>query len=690
MLAVLAAAPAADAQVPAVARAHARVDGRTVAGGTVFFLDAAVEGGIVAVGAAHSFDADQLRRAREVEFRLGKSERRVGVSTRLLAPPGVPFSAPGGTLRGDFLVFALDVTPANVRVLEADARPLPERGERVRILGVPAMIPRDEDDVFGTVRDASAARLEIDLDVTHDLRGWGGAPVIEQRGGRVLGLLEAAWPSGSTLRVAAAPIEAVRQALERPLDGGLGRPFSAFEATPGSPATAPAAAAKRPPARARPPRAPAPPREPILGRATREGTRPIWVELEHPTDGAVVSDPLGAFVAGRALAPRGDFRRIDVVVVIDTSGSTREPTGVDVNGNGVVGQPHFGALGGLFELGSTDPGDSILAAEVAAARHFMRSLDPRSTRVGLVTFAGEASNGGLFGRRKKPALTEVELTTDFTRVEQALDRVLQRGPSGSTHMAAGVDQATIELLGLRGAASQTDAESEKVVLFLTDGRPTLPYGPGFESDNVKAVLRAAERGKKAGVQVHTFGIGEEALAGPIALVELAGRTEGIFTPVRHPGDLVDVIEQVDFANVESVQIVNRTSGESANPLLKNPDGTFSGLVPLRAGRNRIEVVARANDGSEARTAVTLHFAPDGPEGVVPPPLVARRNRLLEQRLLELKRERIELERERAEDARKELLVEIERERMEARERAERQRKELELELEPEDGSDPGP
>ncbi|MCZ7619463.1 MAG: VWA domain-containing protein [Myxococcota bacterium] len=169
----------------------------------------------------------------------------------------------------------------------------------------------------------------------------------------------------------------------------------------------------------------------------------------------------------------------------------------------------------------------MLAAEVAAGRRLIERLDPRSTRVGVVTFAGEPAGQGLvIGRASAAAVTEVPLTADYDEVQRGLDRILSRGPYGMTHMAAGVDQATIELRGLRGAYSQADAESEKVVLFLTDGQPTLPYGIEFAQANTQAVLRAADRARKAGVRVYSFGIGEEALAGPLAIVRLADITGG--------------------------------------------------------------------------------------------------------------------------------------------------------------------
>ena len=84
-------------------------------------------------------------------------------------------------------------------------------------------------------------------------------------------------------------------------------------------------------------------------------------------------------------------------------------------------------------------------------------------------------------------------------------------PSPGAHYALpsephrGVDQATIELLGLRGSVSRSDPRSEKIVLFFTDGQPTLPY-QGFERVNVRAVLRAANRADLADIRIHSFAI----------------------------------------------------------------------------------------------------------------------------------------------------------------------------------------
>jgi hypothetical protein len=66
---------------------------------------------------------------------------------------------------------------------------------------------------------------------------------------------------------------------------------------------------------------------------------------------------------------------------------------------------------------------------------------------------------------------------------------------------------------------------------------------------------------------------------------------------------------------------------------------------------------------------------------VAPELVVARNRLLEDCLRLLKEMRLAAERQRAEQVRKDLMVEIERERAKARERADEQRKRLDLEAE---------
>ncbi|MDJ0785804.1 MAG: VWA domain-containing protein [Myxococcota bacterium] len=820
---------------PAVARPTFQLGTERRGRGTSFFLAAETEAGAVAVAPAHNFRLAELVQTRQVDFVLGASGQRVGTSSRFHSLPGRPFNEPGSSVSEDLMLFALDLRPAGARVLQA--APVSGRaleGGRVRVLGVPANIPHDEDDIWGTVASTDDGRIEVELDVKVDLRGWGGAPVLRHPEGDVIGIVQAARPHRGRLHLRLTPITAVQAALARPLQGGLGQPFGELatlvaaraevagaadppgpptaplpappatdsaatsgttptpapvveetvartpswdagearrdaEPAPPAPPPAPERAAAEPgnwtPPPAPPPRAeseaprtwtppPAPPKrtaqadpqgergtwtpppapptetaarpedraetdagtwappperseagapsppvvasvplprpeegETLLGRAGSVSTN-LRVEIEQPASGIVTGDVSGAFVAGRALASLGEFKKYDVMLVLDTSGSTAAMSGADINGNGIVGEGRLGNLmGGIF--GGTDAGDSILAAEVAAAMRILKSLDSRNTRVGLVSFAGAPppEPGFIIGSPRRPdAIVEEPLTNDFSRIEAALTHVLQRGPQGNTNMAEAVDRGYIELFGLGGAVSQTDRTSEKVILFFTDGQPTGPFDPSLRAANVEAVLRATNRARKLGVKIHSFGIGRDALQGPVAVVEMARRTGGYFTPVRHPGDLVAVIENVNLTQVSEITVENLSTSAPASELEHKADGSFAALVPLQTGNNRIRVKAIARDGSEAEAEVLVQYAPSEPGPEIPREFMAARNELLEQRLLALRRERMGVEREAVDQARKELLIDIQRERAEAEARADEQRKNLDLEALDDDAS----
>jgi len=277
-----------------------------------------------------------------------------------------------------------------------------------------------------------------------------------------------------------------------------------------------------------------------------------------------------------------------------------------------------------------------------------------------------------------PATTEQPLTTDYPLVAKALDRVLARGPDGLTNMTEGVRLALRELKGFRGAISKPDPDSEKVMLFFTDGQPTLPYD-NSPTQNIQSVLRAADQARRSHVVIHTFGLGPEALDGPVSIVEMARITRGRFTPLRRPGDLLQVIENVNFANLEQLTVKNVTLKAPALEVVQKADGGFGALVPVQAGRNVIEVYARASDGTEVRKQVSIQHVLGGDPVATPAELLSLRNQVLEKRVVDLRRQRMDVETARDEDVRKQLEVSIEKERQAAEARAATQRRELKIE-----------
>jgi hypothetical protein len=77
----------------------------------------------------------------------------------------------------------------------------------------------------------------------------------------------------------------------------------------------------------------------------------------------------------------------------------------------------------------------------------------------------------------------------------------------------------------------------------------------------------------------------------------------------------------------------------------------------------------------------VRFDPDGESPALPKSFSFQRNRLLEECLRDLRRNRRSVEAVRAREIRRELVVEIERERAKAHRRAAEQRKALRLEME---------
>lgn len=341
----------------------------------------------------------------------------------------------------------------------------------------------------------------------------------------------------------------------------------------------------------------------------------VRLEIEQPLGDAVASDVHLVEVRGRAVGQGEGPQVFDVALVLDVSASTKAASGADVDGDGEVGEdPRLGLFApGEYPpgTGSTDPEDTILHAEVLAAKTLLEDLDPRRVRVALVTFSGdsEASADARGRRQAQDAWLEVPLTDDFGRLREALDAVLARGPHGATNFAAGIRLATTELAGLSGAASRPRPEAGKFVLFLTDGIPSFPVGRGDVSDpgDLEAAVQAARVARAAGIRIHTFALGSDALTRPKAATEVARVTLGRFTPVLEPGAIVAALQSVSFANVEDVGAVNLTTGEVSADVRLHPDGSFLAFVPVREGENRVLVNAVASDGSEVNRELRFTF-----------------------------------------------------------------------------------
>jgi len=382
-------------------------------------------------------------------------------------------------------------------------------------------------------------------------------------------------------------------------------------------------------------------------RMALAGEDRVRILIDSPAPGVRVESQVHqARISGNAVAQGDEPLLYDVMLAIDVSASTRAASGVDVDGDGEVGaNPLLELLPPTAysaDTRSSDPEDSVLHAEVAAARGLIERLDARRVRVGVISFAGEVDP--MTGKRKhldqQDAWVDAPLTADLAQIHRTLDAILARGARGATNFAAGVRLGIRELAGLSGARSAPRPEAKKVILFLTDGAPTLPSGRGNQIDpgDSEAAVRAAEVAHRAGIIINTYALGHGALTYPQVVTEMARVSLGTYTPVQNPGDIIMLLQGVSFANVEDVVFTNITTGDFSTDVRLNPDGSFQGYVPVREGPNRVRVVALASDGS--RGAVEFDFVFErselsGRDKLHELEEIQRQNKALELRRLEL-------------------------------------------------------
>jgi hypothetical protein len=174
----------------------------------------------------------------------------------------------------------------------------------------------------------------------------------------------------------------------------------------------------------------------------------VRVSIHSPTAGGTLRDHLHqARIEGSALAEAAGPEHFDVMLVIDVSDSTKVASGADVDGDGEVGIDPYNELlpPGVLDpkIRSTDPEDTILQAQIRAARGLLAGLDARRVRVGLVSFAGEVSLQT--GERKRidqqDAWLELPLSEDY----RALDNALAGGHRGENLRPAHGGRARLRL-----------------------------------------------------------------------------------------------------------------------------------------------------------------------------------------------------------------------------------------------------
>jgi hypothetical protein len=364
----------------------------------------------------------------------------------------------------------------------------------------------------------------------------------------------------------------------------------------------------------------------------RGGDEKIWLEVRAPEPGTVVTGPIGVReVEGWAGASSED--RHELIVAIDVSRSTGLPSGVDVNANGRIGRTLRSNRDPLRPPNPrrrcSDPGDTVLAAEIAGARYLIEHLDPKRTRVGIVIFSGGAR-----------VIAPLESSRD--EIGAALDDVAANTiPSGTTNIAGALRTATRAVLD---GAPLPGAEPHRSLILLSDGTPE-ERKPIEES--VAEIVDAALETAEMGVRIHAFAIGVEIMEGTDVYASISSQSGGHFVAIQKPADIGLRLSRLNLTRLTEVVLANATTGEPGRATRLFPDGSFDGVVGLAPGENRISVAARAPGGTPQVAERVVFFERRNPRGAAEVQAAREKLARLRRRTMETE---LTLEIERSRDA----------------------------------------
>lgn len=310
----------------------------------------------------------------------------------------------------------------------------------------------------------------------------------------------------------------------------------------------------------------------------------VWVELESPSNEVTVQSPVG-LVEIKGWTGTGLRGGHDVLIAIDRSSSVWSSSGADIDGDGRVGRDRseFDLILD-FNRKSTDPDDTILRAELAAARKLVERMDPKTTRMGVMSFAGGARVHAPIGSSKTQLLAALLEIPEIPRA----------GDGGGTSFDTALKLARLQFEGQPRPKDPAERRNFSVIL-LSDGTPTAPTP--VEHAEAFAVL-AARDAAKLGVRIYAFAIGPEAIGNRKVYEEITNVTGGELVLVDKPAEVIDFVPHLALTSIARVEIDNLSSSEKARAIRLFPDGTFDGYAPLREGWNQIRITSIGADGYE--------------------------------------------------------------------------------------------
>ena len=345
---------------------------------------------------------------------------------------------------------------------------------------------------------------------------------------------------------------------------------------------------------------------PLVDRERAEDPSGYWIQVAAPSEGELLRSKL-PLIELRGRVGRGTRGAHDVVIAIDQSQSSLLPTGLDLDGDGIVGTMRGSQrreeTRGPYLYWTTDVEDIVVRGEIAAARRLLATLDPERARVAVLSYSGKprvrAPLGSVADAHR--ALDEFSFKEDYTGSD--LGAVLRRGGEMLADAPPWAEQTSEEGRARDDRASVND-RLKVVALMVSDGVANAPRNEQLAAYRAR---RSAEQISAAGVRVYAFEIKNEDDADPVLLDELTKIGDGRHVYVDDPNALAFELPDLSYARVERVEVRNVTARSDGRAVRVFPGGSFDAFVPLVPGENHIRVEAVLPDGQMLALERVVYF-----------------------------------------------------------------------------------
>jgi Ca-activated chloride channel family protein len=202
----------------------------------------------------------------------------------------------------------------------------------------------------------------------------------------------------------------------------------------------------------------------------------------------------------------------DICLVVDRSGSMMESLDGGRNPQGKCDKPH--------------PTKSRWGALSIAVKAFLDEL-AKTVQDEHVALASYSSNTTECGNRYRIATIDSDLVSDYTKIDDEIDRIGSKPVKGRTSISAGLDKAIEVLTG-----KKTRPFAVKTIVLMTDGIHNLGKEP----------LESAKDAKKKDIVIHTITFSDD--ADIKRMKEVAAETGGKHFHAPDGASLVKIFKEI--------------------------------------------------------------------------------------------------------------------------------------------------